>query len=1018
MAGESLPFIACENTSDCGGGAASECVSSDEDFRLVFDAGTCDGDIGESCTIGFCADTGAACGGDDDCEGDDTCKTGFCAVAPVTTSSNYQTCETDSNCGSEYDTCIDGVCSSMTAFACVSDCSGVADTDETGSCIQSAITQTGTCVNNNCLLQPNDTGTDGEAEPFSYDTSEILDCRGWPETTSPFPNEVVEDWLDATDPSTGTTSTPSSGISSRPYEFVSTYDKVNTCVYGEDCLCSYEKVQYGSVVKYFDQGTTPPDYLCVGGVHDGAVCEEGNTRGALTVTISDCETTGGGLCTLRSGQQAPVGLDGYCLERDTALTVNADRDSYACLAWLPIDRPSGASDIYGKSTEAGYPLTDAFYCAEPRMYVDLTPSIIGANDSIPLSIACAETHGDCTTGNRYDGWDNVACPAGYFGVVGRCGDASGGNAVGADTYAYQCIESTPDDNDQPYFCVPEGAYHVDPLNAYFGEACANDPRDISDADIFRITSGFNYGDAEAVYQVIDDDPEVFDALADSYADCYVRGVEFTEERYEETFGTLPQSIFTDGDSFGFHYLELGGRPYMACESIVQVASTKENFAWTDRLLFDGSGFAIDGDAPATLAYTQTTTTARYGASVDPNTQNGYIDPYPVGVAQCITQDNYYQGNSFGLVWDLDNLELPTGSAFASCTTTETGPPWFLDNAAPEARSFVELGVEPDEDEGGDLFPWNYNYNGDTTSTGLNRINEIFARVLDASLWSDGDVLAVSDSRGTYSPDNTSWTDHDGSAINIGSFDATDTGDTNTNGAPSGPVIRAVGSVCVGQYCREGKEGTFSVNGRNSINQTGTGGQFLSDLKFFVEANPNQMPIRRVIVDWQDDSGMVGSITDDNYYKNRRGMSETNQQFCDDTTADNWGETSAACESNYFNVQHVYTCSATQVDAMTDECGDSDGDGNLDVSPCRMGDSCAFQPRVHVRDNWGWCTGVCPDTVTGTDGTAGCYDDDGDISSSTDINDECDLNRPNNPEFPSEAEDNPWVYYEGVIVVEP
>jgi hypothetical protein len=214
------------------------------------------------------------------------------------------------------------------------------------------------------------------------------------------------------------------------------------------------------------------------------------------------------------------------------------------------------------------------------------------------------------------------------------------------------------------------------------------------------------------------------------------------------------------------------------------------------------------------------------------------------------------------------------------------------------------------------------------------------------------------------------------------------------------------------------EDTFSVNGQDDSDLTGDGGQFFADVKFFVEANANQMPIRRVIVDWQDQRDtMSGSLTDDNYYKNRRGLNESNTHWCEQET--DWGETADACEPNYFNTSNVYTCSMALVETLP-ACSTNDS-GNLEESPCRGGDSgysedvCIFQPRVHVRDNWGWCTGVCPDTDTGIDGTEGCYDADGSILLSTDEDDECDVN---DPDSVFQEEDDPWVYYEGLIIVEP
>ena len=101
------------------------------------------------------------------------------------------------------------------------------------------------------------------------------------------------------------------------------------------------------------------------------------------------------------------------------------------------------------------------------------------------------------------------------------------------------------------------------------------------------------------------------------------------------------------------------------------------------------------------------------------------------------------------------------------------------------------------------------------------------------------------------------------------------------------------------------------------------------------------------------------------------------------------------------------------------CSDDDGDGIVDQTPCTGGDYgdstvCVYRPRIHVRDNWGWCTGTCPDDVAGEDGTDGCYGSIEDMDSS-DGDNECELDRPDNSAY---TEDDPWVYYDGVIVVSP
>ena len=117
--------------------------------------------------------------------------------------------------------------------------------------------------------------------------------------------------------------------------------------------------------------------------------------------------------------------------------------------------------------------------------------------------------------------------------------------------------------------------------------------------------------------------------------------------------------------------------------------------------------------------------------------------------------------------------------------------------------------------------------------------------------------------------------------------------------------------------------------------------------------------------------------------------------------------------NLMSYNHIYQCSSTLLRDASAVC-ETDANGNLKTSPCVSNQgtelvSCSFQPRVQVRDNWGWCSGTC-------NSNEGCFDGDGDLAtaSSTVPYDECLSSLPStdHPEF------NPWVYYGGVITVTP
>ena len=136
-----------------------------------------------------------------------------------------------------------------------------------------------------------------------------------------------------------------------------------------------------------------------------------------------------------------------------------------------------------------------------------------------------------------------------------------------------------------------------------------------------------------------------------------------------------------------------------------------------------------------------------------------------------------------------------------------------------------------------------------------------------------------------------------------------------------------------------------------------------------------MPIRNIVADWGDGVGgvrpdtwmpdstwpadPVGSITNDNFYRNHRGyVGDTHQCETDETFAG----ADRACDDTYISMTNHYVCDRGLLNTYP-ECQVENG--RLLNAPCKGGDvagaggSCVFQPRVGVKDNWGWCTGVCP-----------------------------------------------------------
>ncbi|MFA4846181.1 MAG: hypothetical protein WC654_06520, partial [Patescibacteria group bacterium] len=250
-----------------------------------------------------------------------------------------------------------------------------------------------------------------------------------------------------------------------------------------------------------------------------------------------------------------------------------------------------------------------------------------------------------------------------------------------------------------------------------------------------------------------------------------------------------------------------------------------------------------------------------------------------------------------------------------------------------------------------------------------------------------------------------------------------------------PKVVSLGA-CAGTKCKEGKEGAFTVNDQDEGNILAKGSK-RANVSFFTYADSDQMPIRNIVVDWGDGDDIVengmpwptdsqsGSNADDNFYKNHRGLKNevgNNSENCS-SDAEEFGKASEACSSGYVVFSHDYACSQGDVNMLeTREC--KFAGGRLINSPCLSSTkegtaACVFQPRVHVKDNWGWCTGFCD---AGSDGKNGCYAG----GEPEKENNECRINV-----CPSEGKNdqcpdfygvdnsvvNPWVNYDGVIIVE-
>lgn len=1014
--GEPYPFAAsvmhgseCDTDDEdsCNVGVDVEgetCVTEDvQEFNLVYDAGYCDEDYGVECTVGYCENTGEACSDSDAC-GD---TGGECLIGQlVYPFASPASCVVDADCAE----------ASNIAVCDAGQCVLNGDMYEIDSTISqdylrtSVLTKTGTCVRNSCLLA-------ASGDPLDVTDGEGMICRGYPEANSPFATEVVTDWKD---PETGTVSeeNAASAPDAVPYDYVSGFTNVQTCAPGEDCLCTYKKVQYGdtTVTRYYGEDSVYPDGdsgtgmgVCTGGDHEGMYCE----------VNADCDPTGteeDAECVFAAREDLMLGLEGYCLERDTGINVNGNRDEdhRACVSWLPVDQLSGATDLYAKYINAGF-FEDTYMCSYVAPYVDIGMTQHGNTAG---SIACAETDGAGSNyADSYGTFDicaqRLSCPDGFVAIVGA---AAYNNTVAGGYLADACQDT---DNDCPYVCVPEVA-----SDASYA-ACNYEEYDWAD----QTTNG----DGTVVYFAALPESEAtadtdlyaaFNTAVTYFETCKARGVQLSTTSVTDTatdmLSVLDAPCSTDveenggsdcgsSSTDGYRYMTVRDistdsddvlNPYAACRAITEAATQDESYAWTDRIYSVGGDYPLETSADET-AYVSAVGPDVYGSLNREPTDIESFDP-PIGVAQC-NEDSTAPST----------IVIPSATDdFAACPAGYEAH----DNALFQPDNTTNL-------DGRALIAFEYNYqnvaNYTTWESSLNDgifvtsptgdsafsevidvMTQVFAKIGSTTYVWNGTLAPSSTGRGYTNVEVTE------DAFSTVSSDALDVRDSEGN--PPTVWSLDLGS-CSGTECEEGEEDLLTLNSGNSGEQAGSG-FFRAYLKFYAAADKNQLPIRRIIVDWGD-GDTTGSNDADNYYKNHRGLVSGSSQSKCETDAE-WGMTSDSCDPNYFSYNHIYTCEDYHLSGARalDECA-YDENGLITNSPCTDGNACYFVPRVHIRDNWGWCTGEC---AGGDDDSDGCFEgvDTTAMSisaSSSYTNNECN--------YTDETID-PWVYYNGAVVVTP
>jgi|GEM_PF-871259 len=527
------PPLACEDDDDCAD-IGSTCVEMTENnYSLAYIASSCEKENGETCTAGYCTDTGKSCSEDVQCPNGD-CIVGNCEMASSTNCTDDIDCEGIYVAPYSYNKCRNGICTDITTgsdggLANVVETCGVGQVCSGYSsgvdCVPGALAKTGSCYNGACLV-----GLDGYA--FESDGSSEKICRGYPEVSSPFPGMVVNSWIEP-----GAENALDTGVSYtmsvKPYDFVYGFNNANVCsptsggdpvselTEANECSCSYEKATYGesAAFKYYPLDTQKDRMLpgvCVGGEKPGLECSQDSFCNPSCDSADPI--TGGtscsGTCQKIAKSEHMFGWDGYCLEHDSSVQLygSPDDKDRACLSWLPVDQLAGSRDMYANDTEAGYGIgEDIYYCSEVGMYADLYP--LGAKidstsgEVTEMDYACAsseilvatgvERHNNCPY-NSYGSADldyptcnqNVVCPPNYIGIVGVCDQDKD--------------PSTVDQNGNGHFEYDSTGEVVD---------CGDSCDDVKDEEGVGDVLCYDSEDS------IDKDKRAVDAISDDMEDC-------------------------------------------------------------------------------------------------------------------------------------------------------------------------------------------------------------------------------------------------------------------------------------------------------------------------------------------------------------------------------------------------------------------------------------------------------------------------------------------------------------------
>lgn len=833
----------------------------------------------------------------------------------------------------------------------------------------------GICVNSICLSNP-----DGSTADVAHN-SIGQSCRAYPEETSPFPN------TEAIDKSSNYTSV---NLCNETIGF--TVDKLKAM----GCDCDYNKVSYGdSITKYWNfntpnaSGTLKTDGSLAAGIVSG-ICAGGEKSGSVCGADSDCVN---GSCQKLGKQTRLVGWHGYCIEPDISRPLNAEPNSFACLTWFPIDTIMGVPDINSQHVEAGFQASSAggkYYCLAAKGNQQQAADNTYSYDELLVKDQRV-AHTDDSQDREKRRFDVTSAiyqnEIDYIKIVANGNGAWFPNGVGTFYIRNGLVTKyngpnwsivgkdfpAPTPFKEETATMPFGRYIMsDGTNKKqwvmrYDDGEGNGPgnyqyADPSGKDIqlpfldLLISSDNNLvvvehpdgttttcGNIDYVNSPTQPGRDNYEAnclgtgvgISETDDGCGIRVLFKDNGQLDRVNFVCLTGDYSDNEKVTFDVYAGLREP---CTYVAQTEDAAYTSAgWTDRL-WKNSDYK-----DRTLNYPNSLPSQPFGSlgmsSLAPN--------------QLVNIFTHYDKTTF------DPLPAVVGSPY-SCSGV---------NPAPRLNCLETNVATLDETKNGVA-------SGNLMTEGKLALSNIFIK-LD-SVWSWGVSGNYAQNKSSQTVDNT-WTQSD-KPYNLSEY---------YGSASQAPKIHPLGTCKPGGKCLETNTDGFTLNGKSSGDLVFPSSVASVNLKFFAFADKNQMPIKKLQVDWGDGT----NVSLDGYFRNQRGAvngvcggtGSANTCFVGDintkqsctsgndcrylnncfaeSVASNFGQIAdKTCDNAYFRFDHVYQCLRDGA-GWTNSCPDSQ-------TQAVSGGCCIFKPKVQVKDNWGWCNGTTP-----SGGATGFYEKD-------------------------------------------